>query len=177
MNNDSFYKTLEAISFASRVHEKQYRLDKKTPYASHPFRVAFILRHIFGVTDERMIASAVLHDTIEDTTTDFDDLKRRFGPVIAQWVAFLSKDMRLEEGPREESYRAQLLGAPEEVKIVKLADLYDNLLDTSDEKFPETASKAEKHLTNLKKGASAVLAAHIGLVETLIKKRASEVRR
>jgi (p)ppGpp synthase/HD superfamily hydrolase len=121
---------LQAIAFAARAHQGQLRKDKATPYVSHVFRVCFIVRHVFGVTDARALMAAALHDTIEDTTTDYDDLKKEFGEDVAAWVAVLSKDKRLEERPREETYVHGLADAPWQVKVCKLADIVDNLLDS-----------------------------------------------
>ncbi len=89
-----------------------------------------VVRHVFGIDDSQALLAAVLHDTIEDTTTDFDDLKEQFGAEVAHWVALLSKDKRLEEQPREEAYMAGLAQAPWQVKVCKLADIFDNLMDT-----------------------------------------------
>src|SRR6266702_1696056 len=86
---------LEAIAFAARAHQGQLRKDQRTPYVSHVFRVCLIVRQVFGVDDASVLTAAVLHDTIEDTTTDFDDLAERFGATVAGWVAILSKDKRL----------------------------------------------------------------------------------
>jgi len=71
----------------------------------------------------------VLHDVIEDTPADFDDIEQLFGRKVAEYVAALTKDMRLPEAEREGAYLTQLLHAPIEVKLCKLADAYDNLLD------------------------------------------------
>jgi guanosine-3',5'-bis(diphosphate) 3'-pyrophosphohydrolase len=120
---------LEAMSFAARAHDGQIRKDGKTPYVSHAFRVCLIVRHVFGIDDSAMLTAAVLHDTIEDTTTDFDDLETRFGAEVAQWVACLSKDKRLQDDEREAQYRAGLATAVWQVKACKLADIFDNLLD------------------------------------------------
>src|SRR6516164_2465453 len=90
-------RLLEAISFASRAHQGQLRKDGKTPYASHPCRVAMIVRHLFGIDNPAILTAAVLHDTIEDTTTDFDDLTEHFGAEVAGWVTQLTKDKRLVE--------------------------------------------------------------------------------
>jgi (p)ppGpp synthase/HD superfamily hydrolase len=106
------------------------RKDDRTPYVSHVFRVAAIVRNVFGFDDPRMLATAVLHDTLEDTKTDFDDLEKEFGPEVAQWVSLLSKDKRLPELQREEAYMAGLRGAPWQVQVCKLADVYDNVLDS-----------------------------------------------
>src|SRR5436190_896130 len=88
---------LEAISFAARKHQGQLRKDDRTPYFAHPVRVMMIVRDRWGITDPEVLAAAVLHDTIEDTTTDYDDVVKRFGPRVAQLVALLTKDKRLPE--------------------------------------------------------------------------------
>jgi len=125
----TYRSLLEAVSFGARAHEHQRRKDGRTPYASHPFRVCLILRHVFGLDDAQALTAAALHDTLEDTTTDFDDLEEHFGREVAEWVAALSKDKRLPETQREQVYLAQLVRAPWQVKVCKLADLFDNGMD------------------------------------------------
>src|SRR5215217_3884724 len=119
----------DAVGFASRAHRHQVRKDRETPYVSHVFRVCLVVRHVFGFDDPRMLAAAILHDTIEDTATDCDDLIERFGPEVAGWVAALTKDMRLPHDEREDAYRKGLAEADWQVKALKLADIYDNLGD------------------------------------------------
>ena len=121
---------LSAISFAARAHQGHFRKDGETPYISHPLRVATILSSIFGVTDVETLTAAVLHDTIEDTKTDHDDLSQHFGLRVADYVAALSKDKRLPEERREREYHDALAAAPAAVQLCKLADVYDNLLDS-----------------------------------------------
>jgi len=120
----------EAVAFAARAHRNQIRKDKETPYVSHVFRVCLVVRHVFGFDDPRMLAAALLHDTIEDTPTDYDDIQDRFGPEIARWVVALSQDMRLPSGEREQTYHRALAAADWQVKVCKLADVYDNLGDS-----------------------------------------------
>jgi|SRR5262245_23720401 len=119
----------EAAAFAARAHRHQLRKDNNTPYVSHVFRVCLVVRHVFGFDDPKMLAAALLHDTIEDTNTDCDDIIERFGTEVADWVAALTKDMRLPHDEREEAYGKQLASAPWQVKALKLADIYDNLGD------------------------------------------------
>ena len=126
----AFRPLLEALSFAARVHQGQFRKDGKTPYFAHVARVCFVLRHVFGVDDPEVLKAAVLHDVIEDTTTDYDDLAEQFGPEVAGWAATLSKDKRLPEARREAAYAAGLSKGPWQVKVCKLADVFDNLMDT-----------------------------------------------
>lgn len=135
---------LAAISFAARAHRNHFRKDRETPYIAHPFRVTFILRHVFGVTDIETLTAAVLHDTIEDTTTDHDDLSERFGPRVADYVAALSKDKRLPEERRERDYHDGLAAAPAAVQLCKLADVYDNLLDSQGMDAAARRKKIEK---------------------------------
>lgn len=120
----------KAAAFAARAHEGSHRKDGATPYFSHVARVTITLAALMGVDDEECLAAALLHDTIEDTTTDFDDLAEHFGESIARDVAALSKDSRLPEPEREVAYDAQLERASWRAHAIKLADVYDNLSDT-----------------------------------------------
>lgn len=120
---------LEAASFTARAHRDQLRKDGQTPYAAHPFRVCLVVRDVFGIDDRQVLTAALLHDTVEDTTTDYEDIEERFGAEMAGWVAALSKDKRLAEPEREAAYVSQLRQAAWQVKACKLADVFDNLLD------------------------------------------------
>lgn len=119
----------QAASYAARAHNHQYRKDKKTPFVAHPFRVAMILRDTFGCDDEVAICAALLHDTIEDTRTDYDDIHKRFGSDVADCVACMTKNMLLIESEREPEYDQRLASAPWQARMVKLADVYDNGLE------------------------------------------------
>jgi len=144
---------LEAISFAARAHQGQLRKDGRTPYASHVFRVCLIVRQVFGVDDISALTAAVLHDTVEDTTTDYDELKEEFGAEVAGWVADLSKDKRLPDDQREKAYETQLAKAPWQVKVCKLADTFDNLMDSTHmpaEKRARSIRNAKRYLAALK---------------------------
>ncbi len=137
---ESTYRpVLEAIAFAARAHHGQLRKDNQTPYASHVFRVCFIARHVFGLDDPQLLTAAVLHDTVEDTTTDFDDIREHFGEDVAVWVAALSKDKRQPDETREEAYVTQLKQATWQVKTCKLADVFDNLMDSVHLSGPQRA--------------------------------------
>ena len=135
---------LSAISFAARAHQGHFRKDGETPYIAHPLRVMTIAVRLFRVSDEETLAAAVLHDTIEDTKTDHDDLSERFGPRVADYVAALSKDKRLPEERRERDYHDALAAAPIAVQLCKLADVYDNLIDSVGMGEKERRKKIDK---------------------------------
>jgi guanosine-3',5'-bis(diphosphate) 3'-pyrophosphohydrolase len=144
---------LDAIAFAARAHKPQLRKDGQTPYVSHPMRVCLIARHLFGVTDIKVLTAAILHDTVEDTTTDCDDIVERFGPDVARWVGALSKDKRLPDAERERQYAVALGAGGWQVHVCKLADVYDNLMDSSHfpvEKRRKTFERSQFYLNALK---------------------------
>ena len=138
---------LRAASFAARKHQGQTRADNVTPYFSHVARVTLILTHVFGCEDEEVLTAALLHDTIEDTATDYDEVAELFGARVADYVATLTKNVRLPKDKREEEYAVGLAAAPEAVMIAKMADLYDNLSDrVHSPKLRKTAATAERLL-------------------------------
>jgi len=120
----------DAAAFAARKHSGQLRRDGRTPYFSHVVRVAMTVSEVFGCHDEETLAAALLHDLIEDTTTDYDDLLERFGKAVADMVAVLTKNMSMPEAAREKDYDARIARADWRVRLIKLADAYDNLLDS-----------------------------------------------
>lgn len=118
-----------AAGFAAQRHAAQFRRDGRTPYFAHPCRVALTLSVVFGCTDQTALAAALLHDTIEDTATDHDDLHERFGGEVAAVVSALTKLKVLPEGEREREYDRRLSAADWRARLIKLADQYDNLSD------------------------------------------------
>lgn len=122
---------VKAISYAARRHRGQTRKDGVTPYAAHPMRVMLSVLREFGEADPETLAAAVLHDTIEDTSTDFDAVAEEFGAKVAGYVALLTKDKRLPEEEREDRYFEGLAGAPRPVRLCKIADTLDNLRDAA----------------------------------------------
>lgn len=119
----------QAASFAAWKHRHQVRKDGRTPYIAHPYRVAMTVRMVFGCEDPTALAAAMLHDTIEDTLTDYDEIQERFGGEIADIVAALTKNMALPEIRRETDYDGRLAEADWRAKLIKLADVFDNYSD------------------------------------------------
>src|SRR5205809_509016 len=118
-------KVRRAIGFALRKHEGQLRKDEKTPYAAHPMRIFARLSVELNVKDEDILAAGILHDTIEDTKTDYDDLVEHFGERVAKWVANLTNDKRLPEAEKDAEFSRRLAAAPWEVRLVKMCDMLD----------------------------------------------------
>jgi (p)ppGpp synthase/HD superfamily hydrolase len=168
---ETYLPLLSAAAFAARAHQGQLRKDKATPYVSHVYRVCLIVRDVFGFTDPRMLITALLHDTIEDTTTDFDDVEKHYGQEIAGWVASLTKNKALRDSEREADYVQRLAAAAWQVRACKLADVFDNLLDLAHlpaERRPHTLKRAEYYLDALRRNPSAELQKALALVTQLL---------
>lgn len=140
----------EAASFAARAHNGGVRQDGETPYIAHPLRAALTLRDLFGCEDEHAIAAALLHDVIEDTGTDYDEIEDQFGIETARLVAALSKDPRLPEAEREPAYDQALARAGWKAHLIKLADQYDNLSDVD----PSARKKVRKALEKARRAVA-----------------------
>lgn len=137
---------IQAVNFAARKHRLQKRLDAEgTPYINHPVGVAHILTHEGGITDTETLCAAILHDTVEDTDTTFDELKEVFGENIASIVSEVKvsicysmsccASLKVTDDkslPKDERKRLQVVNAPHKThkaKLVKLADKLYNLRD------------------------------------------------
>ena len=121
-----------AASLAARSHDHQYRDDDKTPYFSHPARVAMTVAQLFGCDDEIAIAAAYLHDIIENSDREFDDIAEACNTEVAEMVAALTKNCSLPPKQRDSDYSDRLRKADWRARLVKLADELDNYSDTLD---------------------------------------------
>jgi guanosine-3',5'-bis(diphosphate) 3'-pyrophosphohydrolase len=129
MNSD-LVLVLDAAAFAADKHRRQRRKDAEaTPYINHPLSLATILAREGGVDDARVIAAALLHDTVEDTETTPDELEARFGAEVAGMVAEVTDDKSLCKAERKQLQVARAAHKSPGAKLVKLADKIANLRD------------------------------------------------
>jgi len=136
---------LHAFRFAAFKHRQQTLADGITPYFAHVVRVNWVLRDLFHIKDTPTIVAAILHDVVEDTDTDIEDIEDLFGKTVAQYVDLLTKNQALPKRQRDREYDEKLVSAPETVQIAKLADIYDNLsrrIGTS--RLPSTIKNARR---------------------------------
>src|SRR6478736_525031 len=119
-----------AFDEAERAHRGQVRRSGE-PFINHPLGVALICAQLH--LDEQTIAAALLHDVIEDTETDLDELRAAFGPDIALLVEGVTKLTRISFQSREqaeaENYRKMVVAMAEDVRVIliKLADRLHNM--------------------------------------------------
>lgn len=120
----------KAEEFATKCHEGQFRKDGKTPYINHPRAVVYLLKRV-GITDETILASAWLHDVMEDCDVDYDTLEEEFGLDIADIVSQLTFDSD-DKDPynfQKDLYLARLAASDDiELILIKCADRIHNTL-------------------------------------------------
>jgi (p)ppGpp synthase/HD superfamily hydrolase len=121
---------LKCTNFAAEKHKNQRRKNPdKTPYINHPIGVAYILTNEAKISDLTVLQAALLHDTVEDTDTTFEEIETIFGKSVRGIVEEVTDDKTL---PKHERKRLQIEHAPgssKEAKLVKLADKLYNLRD------------------------------------------------
>lgn len=116
----------KAIVFAAKVHRNQMRKGTDIPYITHPFAVGMMLQR--ANCSEEVIAAGILHDTLEDTDTTFEELKDEFGLRIANLVQSASEqDKSLPWEVRKQHTIEHIKDASLEELQVIVADKLHNL--------------------------------------------------
>ncbi len=120
----------DAYYFGKKVHQGQYRISGE-PFISHPVQVAKILAEL--ELDVVSIAAALLHDTVEDTEVDTEEIESKFGSEIRLLVNGMTKLNKIDFKSREErqaaSLRKMFLAMAKDIRVVliKLADRLHNM--------------------------------------------------
>lgn len=118
-----------ATAFAKWKHKDQKRKYTGELYFNHCMEVAETIKQLALDDSEDMICAALLHDTIEDTDTNYTEIEKYFGLSVAKLVYWLSDISNPEDGNRAERKRLDrehIWRAPREAQIIKLADLISN---------------------------------------------------
>jgi (p)ppGpp synthase/HD superfamily hydrolase len=119
---------MRAAEFAARRHADQKRKGAaREPYINHLTEVANLLADATDGKDPELIAAGLLHDTLEDTKTEFEELCDRFGNDVAKLVSEVTDDKSL---PKVERKRLQVLNAnkkSERARLIKMADKISNV--------------------------------------------------
>ncbi len=139
----------KAYVFAMKAHAGVKR-NNGDPYFSHPLEVAAILTDL--KLDDATIATALLHDVVEDTTVTKAQIDQTFGVEIGSLVEGLTKIMRLDlvsrKAQQAESFRKLLIAISSDVRVllVKLADRLHNMRTLQHNKPDSRRRNAEETL-------------------------------
>jgi len=123
----------KAFNISNKAH---WNLRRKSgePYIIHPIAVAKIVNQEIGL-GARSIATALLHDAVEDTDYTLEDVNRDFGPKIASLIDGLTKissstyDKGTSSSLQAENFRRMLLTLSDDLRVIliKIADRLHNM--------------------------------------------------
>ena len=134
----------KAFETAVEAHKNQRRKSGEA-YIFHPIAVAKIVAYEIGL-DATSIASALLHDVVEDTQYSLSDIEQMFGEVVARIVDGLTKISSLKKdgdiSMQAENFRKMLLTLNDDIRviIIKIADRLHNM-QTMDAMRPDKQVK------------------------------------
>ena len=129
-SNADFDLIKKSYNYGFNAHKGQYRASGEI-YFTHPVEVAKILIDL--KLDESTIKTALLHDTIEDTSRSLKQLELAFGKEVSQLVDGVTKLTNLElsslETKHAENFRKLFMAMSKDVRVllVKLADRLHNM--------------------------------------------------
>ena len=117
-----------ALRFARRLHLGQYRKQTYEQYVEHPIAVARLLSD--RGCDESLLVAAYLHDVVEKTRVEVDEIRSRFGPEIAAIVDAVSDDPEIADyAKRKRELRRSAISAGDRAALLFAADRLANMRD------------------------------------------------
>ena len=131
---------LKALQFATKKHHNQVRKVSQIPYIVHPIAVSYLVAKYKGNSKnlESLLCAALLHDTLEDTQTTFNELSKTFNPLVASMVLELTSDTEeIEKKGKNEYLKRKMLGMSSYCLSVKLIDRMANISDNPTEKYKQ----------------------------------------
>lgn len=137
-----------AIYFATKAHKDQRRKIEDIDMIFHPFTVGMLLQR--NGCDEDIVAAGILHDVVEDTEFEFEDIEKEFGKKVRDLVYDSSEpDKSLDWEDRKKHTIEHIKNAPLGSKLIVACDKISNLEDMygSVKKYGE-----EKAWSALKRG-------------------------
>ena len=158
--NDPLVQAAAEFARAAHAGAGQKHKDTAQPYAVHLETVACMVAEV--TDDPEVVAVAWLHDTVEDTETEVEEISENFGTRVARLVDDLTDVSRPEDGNRKgrkNRDKTHLSHALPAAQTVKLADLIDNAhsISAHDPSFARIyLDKMEELLTVLSKGDAAL---------------------
>jgi len=113
-----------ATALAVRAHETQMRKEAPVPYIVHPVAVSLTLAR-YGFSDT-VIAAALVHDVVEDTSMDDEELRRELGDGVADLVAPVTHNDALPWEEKKRAYIESVRKSSDGARAISLADKIAN---------------------------------------------------
>jgi GTP diphosphokinase / guanosine-3',5'-bis(diphosphate) 3'-diphosphatase len=137
-----------ALRFARRVHLGQHRKQTGEQFVEHPIAVARLLSD--SGYDGAMLAAAYLHDVVEKTEVELDEIRDRFGPAVADLVDSLTENPEISDyAERKRTLRKRILEAGGDPVVIYAADRVANMRDWRKVPADDRRACGERLGTNL----------------------------
>ena len=128
MSSSDVLLITRVLDFAARRHSDQRRKGSaREPYTNHLAEVAALLADGVDGEDGPLIAAGLLHDTLEDTETEYEELRTIFGEDVAGLVSEVTDDKSLPKAERKRLQIETATNKSERARLIKIADRTSNL--------------------------------------------------
>jgi guanosine-3',5'-bis(diphosphate) 3'-pyrophosphohydrolase len=141
---------LKALRFGETKHQGQKRKISGEDYISHPIAVSYLASNFKRSKNlVSIICAAILHDTVEDTDTSYQEILNEFGMEIASIVFELTSDQKeIDRIGKCEYLKKKLCGISSYALFIKLTDRLSNIMDNPSVK---QIAETKEIITHLKK--------------------------
>lgn len=111
---------------AMEAHKGQVRKgDGKTPYILHPLEVGITLSYY--TASEELIAAAILHDVVEDSSIKVSEIKQEFGEEVCDAVELLTENKKIKDWAERKAENLNRLSQNKTIYIIKAVDSLVNM--------------------------------------------------
>lgn len=139
---------IHAVSFSAKKHKDQRRKGSMNiPYVNHPIEVANLLAKTAGTEDLVLLTAAVLHDTLEDTRTEPEEIEDIFGHEVLAVVLEVTDDMTLPKEIRKQKQIESAAYLSQRAKLIRIADKVCNVLDILQTKYHWTTPQKRNYIS------------------------------
>lgn len=122
-----YTKEEEIIHFIFKAFEGKKRIKEDIPLVFHSIEVGIMLKNINA--KRKIVYTGYLHDLIEDTSVTYDEIKDKFGKLLADNVFLVSENKDIKGyRARKEEFIKRLENASADIILVELADKLHNLI-------------------------------------------------
>jgi GTP diphosphokinase / guanosine-3',5'-bis(diphosphate) 3'-diphosphatase len=129
-SNFDIEKLILAIIYGAEKHHEQTRKDAEaTPYIIHPLQVCNNLWEIGKIRNSNILISAILHDTLEDTSATDEEIQKYFGRRVCETIKEITNDPTLSSYENKQRQIDHVPDMSQDARLVKLADRLANITD------------------------------------------------
>ncbi len=155
-----------ALEFAAVKHQFQKRKGADgIPYINHLIEVSSLLIQKLDEASVELLVAAILHDVIEDTDAEAEEIKKKFGEKVMHIVMEVSDDMNLPSLKRKSLQIENAKDLSYEASCIKIADKTCNIRDILFTRIKWSRKRKIKYIQWAKKVVDQIRSTHTGLID------------